>query len=119
MDSGLLSEESLFGPSLFRGQQLQQNSVLFLIVLYNHHPMRPVARMATVKEAARTANEAFSVGSMSSVLKLSGAFTVLMMCVTLVVESAALRSLIVTFVGCVACFSLATILELSSRSTPV
>ena len=119
MESRLCLDESLLGPSLFRGQQLQQNSVLLLMFLKSHHPMIPVARMATVKEAAHTANEAFSVGFMSSVLKLSGALTVLMVYVTLVVRLSALRSRIVTFVGWVAGFSLATILELSSRSAPV
>ena len=61
--------------------------------------MSPVAKMATEKEAARTANEAFSVGFMSSVPKLSGALTVLMVYVTLVVKFSALRSRMVTFVG--------------------
>ena len=64
MESRLCLDELQLGPSLFRGQQLQQNSVLLLMLLKSHQPMSPVAKMATVKEAARTANEAFSVGFM-------------------------------------------------------
>ena len=99
MQSRLCLNELLLGPSLFRGQQLQQNSVLLLMLLKSHQPMSPVAKMATEKEAARTANEAFFVGFVSSVPKLSGALTVLMVYVTLVVKFSALRSRMVTFVG--------------------
>ena len=76
-------------------------------------------KMATEKEAALTVKEAFSVGLISSVPKHSGAFTILMVYATLDIKFSAPRSRMVTFVVRVAGLSLATILELSSRSAPL